>query len=141
LLTDGENHEGDPLAWMENAKREGLRIFCIGIGTREGELIPITSQGGQKEFLKDKQGHVVKSMLNEELLSMIALKTDGIYVRANGEDSVLKRIYEEILSKMERGEFEGKLRKYYEERFQIPLALALLLLLFEPFIRERKKER
>jgi Ca-activated chloride channel family protein len=140
LLSDGENHEGDPLTLMETTKQEGLRIFCIGIGTREGELIPITRDSSQKEFLKDGQGNVIKSVLNEDLLRSIALKTDGEYARAHGGESVLKRIYEERLLKMEKGEFEGKMRKSYEERFQIPLAIALFLLSFELFIGERRKE-
>jgi Ca-activated chloride channel family protein len=140
LLSDGENHEGDPLTLMETTKQEGLRIFCIGIGTREGELIPITRDSSQKEFLKDGQGNVIKSVLNEDLLRSIALETDGGYARVNGGESVLKRIYEERLLKMEKGEFEGRMRKSYKERFQIPLAIALLLLVFETFIWERRKE-
>lgn len=139
LLTDGEDHEGDPLTLVETTKQEGLRIFCIGIGTREGDLIPITHQDGQREFLKDEQGHVVKSLLNEDILKKIVLNANGSYARANGGESALKRIYEERVSKMEKGEFEGKMRKRYKERFQIPLAIALLLLVFEPFIRGRRK--
>lgn len=139
LLTDGEDHEGDPIRLIENAKQEGLRIFSVGIGTPEGDLIPMTRGDGQKEFLKDGQGRVVKSHLNEDLLRKIALKADGNYVKAEGEISGLKQIYEERLSKMEKGEFEGKMRKKNTERFQIPLMIALLLLVYEPLIMERKK--
>ena len=139
LLTDGEDHEGDPISLIETTKQEGLRIFSIGMGSPEGDLIPIIRENGQKEFLKDGQGQVVKSLLDEDLLRKIALRTNGSYARADGGKSGLKQIYDERLSKLEKGEFEGKMRKSYKERFQIPLVLVLLLLVFEPFIRERKK--
>jgi len=140
LITDGEDHEGDPVkaAWI--AQKEGIKIFCIGVGTTEGELIQINDENGQKAFLKDRQGNVVKSRLIESTLQKIALNTGGDYMRAAQSESNLGRIYEERLSKMEKGEIEGKMRKRYKEWFQIPLAIALLLLIFEPLIGQRKKK-
>ncbi len=139
LLTDGEDHEGDPLRLAEKAQKEGLRIFCVGIGTEEGGLIPIHFTDGQKEFLKDENGHVVKSALNEDLLKKIASKADGGYTRDKGGESGLKRIYENKLSTVEKSEFEGRMKKQHKEWFQIPLAMALFLLVLESFITERKK--
>ena len=139
LLTDGEDHEGDPLRLAEKAQKEGLRIFCVGIGTEEGGLIPIHSAYGQKEFLKDENSHVVRSALNEDLLKKIASKAGGGYTREKGGESGLKRIYEKKLSTIEKSEFEGRMKKQYKEWFQIPLAMALFLLVLESFITERKK--
>lgn len=139
IITDGEDHEGDPLRLAEEAKQEGIRIFCIGIGTKEGELIPVRDESGATAYLKDKSGNVVKSRLNEDLLQRIALTTDGSYVRASATEFGLDLIYQERLIKMERRELEEKMVKRYNERFQIPLGLALILLLIEPLIGEKKR--
>lgn len=139
LVTDGEDHEGDPVKAAEKAKGEGIKIFCIGIGTREGELIPLTDEKGRRTFLKDRQGNVVKSRLNETVLQKIALTTGGSYVRATGAEFGLDLIYEQKLAKMEKRELTSKMRKRFEERFQLPLGIAFLLLLVEPLINERKR--
>lgn len=141
IITDGEDHEGDPVKAAEEAKREGVKIFCIGIGTKEGELIPVTDEKGRTTFLKDRQGNVVKTRLDEKTLQKIALATGGSYIRASGAEFGLDLIYEKKLSKMEKRELKSKMVKQYEERFQIPLVCAFILLLIEPFISERKKFR
>lgn len=139
IITDGEDHEGDPIKAAELAKEEGVKIFCIGIGTNEGELIPITDEKGNKSFLKDKSGNVVKSRLDETALQKIALTTGGSYVRATSKEFGLDLIYKEKLSDMEKRELESKMAKQYEERFQIPLFLAFLLLAGEILVSERKR--
>jgi len=140
LITDGENTAGgDPFKAAEKAKEEGVKVFCIGIGTPEGELITLTDKNGNKTFLKDSQGNVVKTRLDENTLQKIALTTGGSYVRSGATEFGLDLIYKEKLSKMEKRELESKLSKQFEERFQIPLALAFLLLLGELFISERKR--
>ena len=141
IITDGEDHKGNALSAAVEAKKEGIAVFCVGIGSREGELIPLKTQDGQISFLKDRQGNVVKSRLDETLLQKIALTTGGSYVRSSPTEFGLELLYRERLSKLEKRELEGKLAKHYEERFQIPLALAFLLLLLEPLISERKKIR
>ncbi|MCM8782558.1 MAG: VWA domain-containing protein, partial [Candidatus Omnitrophica bacterium] len=98
IITDGEDHEGDPLKAAEVAQKEGIKIFCIGIGTNEGELIPVTDENGNKAFLKDRNGAVVKSRLDEALLQKIALATGGSYVRASAKEFGLDLIYKEKLS-------------------------------------------
>lgn len=138
IITDGEDHEGDPIRAAEEAKKEGIVIFCIGIGTKEGEIIPIIDETGNKIFLKDKEGNVVKSKLDEATLQKIALTTGGSYVHATLTEFGLDLLYEEKLSKMEKRELEGKMVKNYEERFQIPLGIALVLLLLEMAIGERR---
>jgi Ca-activated chloride channel family protein len=138
LITDGDNLEGDPLAQARRAKETGVRIYCIGIGTKEGELIQIVNEAGEAEFLKDRDGHFVKSRLNEKLLQEIALLTGGVYVRASGADFGLDVIYEQELSKLERRDIEDQKEKRYYDRFQIPLAMAFLLLFIETCLTAQK---
>lgn len=138
IITDGEDHEGNAAEWAERAKEQGIKISTIGIGTREGELIPVTDESGNRTFLKDRSGNVVKSRLDEKTLQDIALATGGSYVKATATEFGLDLLYEEKLSKMEKREVENKMIRKYYERYQIPLAIALLLLCIEPFIRERK---
>ncbi|MFQ5454626.1 MAG: VWA domain-containing protein [Nitrospirota bacterium] len=141
IITDGETHEGDPVKAAEEAKDAGIKIFCIGIGTKEGELIPVRDERGNKVFLKDSRGNVVKSRLDETTLKKIALSTGGSYVRSTAKEFGLALIYRERLSKMEKKDIENKMVKHYEERFQLPLALALIFLLAEMFVNERKREK
>jgi len=138
IITDGEDNTGDPVAAAEEAKKEGVKIFCIGIGTKEGDLIPVTDENGQTSFLKDSQGNVVKSRLDETSLQKISLDTGGAYVRATNVEFGLDLIYREKISKMEKRQLDTKMNKHYEERFQIFLWLALGLLLLEHFISDRR---
>ncbi len=140
IITDGEDHEGDPLRAAAEAKQDGIKIFCIGIGTTEGELIQVLDEKGRKTFLKDKQGNVVKTRLNEPVLQKIALATGGTYLRSSGPELGLDLIYEEKLTKMEKKEIAAQMSKFYYERFQIPLLLALMLLIIEPLISDKKRK-
>lgn len=140
LITDGEDHLGDSLAEAKKAKEEGIKIFCIGIGTKEGEIIPITNENGTKTFLKDEQGNVVKTRLDENTLEKIALTTQGSYVQATGAEFGLDLIYTQKLAQMEKRDIEGKMQKRFEERFQIFLGIVLILLISEIVISEKKRE-
>lgn len=139
LISDGEDLEGEAVKAAEEAKEKGLKIYCIGIGTKEGELIPVIDETGRRTFLKDKNNNAVKSRLDEDVLRQAALKTGGSFVRATGAEFGLDLIYEEKLSKLEKREFESKMQKQFEERFQVPLAAAFALLFLEIFINEKKK--
>jgi Ca-activated chloride channel homolog len=139
LITDGDNLEGDPIAVARKAKERGIKIYCVGIGSKEGELIQIRNEKGDMAFLKDGQGNFVKSRLNERLLQQIALITDGIYVKASGVQFGLDVIYDRELAKLEKRDIESKMEKRYYERFQIPLSLAFLLLFIETCIGTRRK--
>ncbi len=139
IITDGENHEGDPLKIAQEAKKAGIVIYCIGIGTSEGDLIPATDNDGKRVFLKDRSGNVIKSRLNETLLKDIALTTGGGYIRASAVDFGLLKIYDEKISKLEKNEPKNKKIKIYEERFQIFLAIALICLILESFTEEKIK--
>ena len=141
IITDGENLEEDPFPVVEEARKKGIKIYCIGIGTQAGELIKDTDIFGQPSYVKDEQGNIVKSRLNEELLQKIALATGGVYVRASGAQFGLDVIYEKQLAKLEKRELESKMAKDYFERFQIPLGAALLFLLWEFFLPLKRENR
>ncbi len=140
IMTDGENQSGDPLAAAQEAKALGVKIYCIGVGTKEGELIQIAGSDEKSAgYLKDANGNYVRSRLNEMLLSQIAQTTGGIYVRAAGAQFGLEQIYDQELSKMEKREIESKMEKRYQERYQYPLGVAFLLILVETFGLNRKR--
>ncbi len=139
IITDGENHEGNVIGFAKEAKKQGVRIFCIGIGTSEGELIQLVDETGKRTFLKDKDGNVVKSRLDEGILQGVALTAGGTYVRSSGAEFGLDLIYEQRLSNMEKREIKAQMNKFYYERFQIPLVIALIFLIVEPFISDKKK--
>ncbi|VGO17859.1 hypothetical protein PDESU_06461 [Pontiella desulfatans] len=130
LISDGEGHSGDPLALLPALKQENIRVFAIGVGTKEGELIQ-TSDG----FVKDKTGNVVKSSLDESVLERIALETGGFYVRSAPGDFGLERVYQQGIAELQREEREARMSKSWTERFQWFLGAALLLLLIETAIR------
>ena len=140
IVTDGDNLEGDPAAAARKAREKGIKIYCVGIGSVEGELIQMKNQKGELVFLKDSKGNFVKSRLNEGLLKQIALMTGGIYVKASGSKFGLDLIYERELSRLEKREIEAKMEKKYFERFQFPLGLAMLLLVIETCLTTRKKQ-
>ena len=140
IVTDGDDLEGDPIAAAREAHEKGIKIFTVGIGSAEGELIQMQNQRGELFFLKDNDGNIVKSRLNERLLKEIALITGGIYVKASGSQFGLDLIYEQEISKFEKREIEAKMEKKYHERFQFPLGLAALLLVIETCLTTRKKQ-
>ncbi len=139
LLTDGENHQGNVKEITEKAKDENIIIYTIGIGSPNGDLIPIKdARGNNIGYKKDKSGNPILSKLDEVTLEKIALKTGGKYYQATEKEFELKKVYDDIL-KMERTKIEGKHFSQKEDRFQWFLFPAVLLLFLEIFIKERKK--
>ncbi len=137
LVTDGEEGEGDALNAAHKAKVRGIKIFTVGVGTKEGELIQVPDENGQMGFLKDASGNFVKSRLNENLLQQIAYTTGASYVRAGGAQFGFDYLYEQQLAKLEKRDIEEKQERRYNERFQWPLTLALLCLLLEVLLTAR----
>ena len=141
LLTDGEDHDSDPIGAAEFARKQGIKIYTVGIGQPDGEPIPIFDQQGNRTgFYKDSDGQVIISKMDETALQKIALTTGGKYFRASPSDLELDKIYKDIQG-MEKKELEGKLLLQYDDRFQWPLALALLFIVWEVFIPERAKKK
>ena len=139
IITDGDNLEGDPMAAAKRAKDSGAKIYTVGIGTKEGELIQVRNERGVFEFLKDKKGNFVKSRLNEKLLGQISLATGGVYVKASGSEFGTDLIYDRYLSSMEKREIESKQEKLYYQRFQFPLFIALFLLIYQTVLAGKRE--
>ena len=132
LITDGENHEDDARAAAQRAAQQGMRSYTIGIGTPEGAPIQI---GG--EFIKDERGEMVVSKLNEQMLMQIAEATGGAYVRATKQDIGLDEVVREINS-MEQSELSTVRFEEYNEQYQYLLIAALVLLLAEFLLLDRR---
>lgn len=135
LITDGENHEPDAIAAAEKAAEMGIRIYTIGIGTPEGAPIEI---GG--EFIKDEEGEMVVSKLDEQMLEQIATLTGGAYVRATKQVIGLEEIVESI-NQMEKAELTTMRYEEYNEQYQWFVAVALALLLLDGVILSRRNPR
>ena len=141
LLTDGEETESEPLEVADEAAKLGIKIFAVGIGSRSGELVPELGENDQAEgYIKDRDGKYVTSRLDEDLLSQIAAKTGGGYLRADAQHFGVEAI-EAALAGLKRTENESRLVKQYDEVFEYLLVPALLLLLIEACLGERRRER
>lgn len=137
LMTDGENHEDDAVAAAKAAASKGVSIHVIGLGSPEGAPMPIYQEGNPIGFRKDEKGETVLSKLNEEMGQQIAAVGNGAYVRASNANSGLGIIMDQIAS-MEKKTYDSKVFKNFEDRFQIFLGIALILLLIEFFISNKK---
>jgi len=140
LVTDGDDHEGRLDEAVQKAVEKGIKVYTIGIGTTEGDLIPLTVNG-QQMFLKDRHGQVVKSRLDDEALKKIATTTGGVYVHAAGPNLGLDVVYNDYIAKMEKRELKSTMERRFEERFQLPLLLAVALLATESLLGERRRTR
>jgi len=139
IISDGDDLEGDAMKAAKEAADRGMKIYCVGVGTSDGALIPAVNERGERGWIADRTGNVVKTTLNEELLKNIAVSTGGSYVRATQADFGLVLLYDKSISNLEKKDIESKMNKQYTERFQYFLGIAFLLLLIEPFISERKR--
>jgi len=139
ILSDGEDHGERLEKAAEEARELGVKIFSVGIGSKSGELIPVQGEGGAKAYLKDEEGKMVQTRLNENTLQELALMTGGAYVYPGGGQLGLADLYRDKIAAMEKKELVEKQKKVYENRFQWPLAVALFLLFAEMLVRERKR--
>jgi Ca-activated chloride channel family protein len=140
LVTDGEDLEGDALAAAKAAAKEGLKIFTVGVGSANGDLIPLPAdQGGG--FLKDNEGHLVKSQLDESALKALAAATGGSHAPLGAENQGLDTIYQKALAPLAKHDLESRAQKVYIQRFQWPLGAALALLLGSLMIGTRRRAR
>jgi Ca-activated chloride channel homolog len=145
LITDGEDHEGDPLKMIDELKKKNIRVYAVGVGSLEGELIPSADAENRPLFLKDTSGNVVKSALHEDVLSKLAVATGGTYVRSAPGDFGLERVYDQGIAQLKRDEQDSRMTKAYEDRFAWLLGVAFVLLILEAIIghggrKPREKE-
>ncbi len=138
IITDGENHEDDAIGAATSAAQNGIIVHTIGMGLPQGGPIPVV-RNGQRDYRKDKDGNVVVTKLNEEMLQQIAAAGNGIYVRANNAQVGLNTLFNEI-DKMEKSEMESLVYSDYEDQFQWFIAFAIFLILLDFLILERKNK-
>ena len=138
IVTDGESHDTRLQDAISKANEHDISIFSIGIGSNEGAQIPMPSKNGEQHYVKDKHGNFVLSKLDEKSLIDISLKTGGAYIHATSSNFSLEKIYAEKIAILEGRELEMKRKKRFKHRFYIPLGIAVILLLLEALLSERK---
>jgi Ca-activated chloride channel family protein len=139
IITDGENHEDDAISSAKAAAEKGITVHTIGMGSPNGSPIPIYRGNVNIGFRKDKDGNTVVTKLNELMLQEVAAAGNGVYVRASNADVGLNNLLNAI-EKLEKKEYQSKLYGNFEDRFQWFIAPALLLLLIELLLTERKSK-
>ncbi|MGB5654457.1 MAG: VWA domain-containing protein [Robiginitalea sp.] len=138
VISDGEDHsEGALIDAVELATDQGIRIYTIGVGGTKGAPIPIKRNGVVESLKKDSEGEVVITRLNEEILIEIAAEGNGAYIDGENTAAAVEAI-QEILSQMDKKEFEAKQFAEFKDQFQWFLGGALILLLLDIFVLERK---
>ena len=137
LLTDGEDHSGFAEKAAEEAAKEGVIIYTVGIGLTSGVPIPVRDENGQVSYKKDADGNIVASRMDPELLQKIAQMTGGKFYHAEPGHYELLDVMKEI-NGMEKRETDADKFTRFEDRFQIPLAIALALLIAEMLISDRR---
>ncbi|MGB9912490.1 MAG: VWA domain-containing protein [Candidatus Kapaibacteriota bacterium] len=138
IITDGENHEDDAISAAENAVKNNFVIHTIGMGTLSGGPIPIQING-KKDFLKDQNGSVVTTKLDPVMLEKIAAVGGGEFILNSGVDPDLTKIVDKI-AKMEKKEYETKIFSNFESQYKYPLIFAVVILIIELLISERKNK-
>lgn len=139
VVTDGEDHEGEIDAALERAVQEGVEIHTVGIGSLEGVPIPeVDTEGVRRGFKKDAEGNVVTTRLDEATLQRVAEATGGRYFHASGPGANLDPLIEEVVG-AEGRELEVRQVTQFEEQFQVFLGVALILLLAEAVLPDRRR--
>jgi Ca-activated chloride channel homolog len=137
IITDGENHEDDAVGVASEASKYGIIVHTIGFGTIEGGPIPLYRNGSRSDFVRDKDGSVVVSKLNPDMLEQIAAASSGKFILASGIEPDLTELLDEI-GGMEKKEFGSKLFTDYESRFQYFFGTAFLLLLIDLLLTDKR---
>ena len=135
VITDGENHEDDPVAVAKQAAQMGIRVFTIGVGSPEGKPIPMDG-----ELLKDKDGNIVVTRLDEKVLQDVAQAGNGVYVRAGNSEFGLNPIIDDI-RRMEDEKYSSIVFEEYDEQYMYFMAIALFFLVVEMLVGDRRSKR
>lgn len=136
IFSDGEDHDQRAVEAAAEAARAGIKIFTVGIGSAEGELLRIRTADGRTDYVRDPAGNVVKSRLNEAWLQQIATAGGGFYLALRGAKAI-QTLYERGIALLPKTEGEGKLLKQWREKFHWPLLVGIVLLMLEMVMRER----
>lgn len=138
VFSDGEDHEAGLQEAVKKAAQAQVRIFTVGVGTANGEVMRARNEDGSWDYVKDEQGNVVKSRLNEAALTDIATATGGFYLPLSGTGA-MDVLYEKGLKPLPRAETATRLIRQRNEQFMWPLGIAMLLLVAEVFLPDRKR--
>ncbi|MBE6336027.1 MAG: VWA domain-containing protein [Lentimicrobiaceae bacterium] len=141
IISDGEDHEnGAAIKAAQEAAQLGIKIYTIGMGLEDGAPIPLYNQYGKRiGYKKDRDGNIVITKLDDNLLRQIAEIGDGIYRRASNSNVGLDEIFEDI-NKAEKSEIDSKVFTDYEDQFQWFLGAAIIILIIELLISSGKKD-
>ena len=139
VITDGENHEDNALEAAKEAVEKGITVHTIGMGSVDGAPIPHRQGNMKAGFLQDRAGTTVITRMNPQVLQEIADAGKGKFVRASNSDDGIPFIMKEI-NAMEKKEFAAKLFTDYADQFQYFMGLALLFLLLDFIISEKRSE-
>jgi Ca-activated chloride channel homolog len=137
VITDGENHEDDAISIAQEALNMGITTHVLGVGTPQGSLIPIPDT---TDFLRDKDGNVVVTKLNENMCKDITYASNGTYVKVDNTNTALRVIKSQI-DTMSKAEMETKIYSAYDDYFRLLAWISLFMLLLDAFIIERKNIR
>ena len=135
IITDGENHEDDAVAAAKEAYSQKIIVHTIGIGSPEGKPIPVSGGG----MLKDKDGNIVVTRLDEKTLQEIAAAGHGSYTKASNSDLGLDKLLEEI-SQMDKQTLSSTVFQDFNEQFMYLFAICLFFLIAETFVLEKKNK-
>lgn len=133
VITDGEDHEGGATEAAKEAKKNGMRVFVLGVGSPKGSPIP----DGNGGYMKDNTGHEVMSALNEDMCKQIASAGGGAYIHVDNNNIAQQQLDNEI-AKLQKGDILNVTYSEYDEQFQAVGILTILILIIETIILESK---
>lgn len=133
IITDGEDHEGGAIEAAKKARKNGIRVFVLGVGSPKGSPVP----DGNGGYMKDNTGQEVMSALNEDMCKQIAEAGGGAYIHVDNTSLAQRQLNDE-LTKLQKGDLSSVIYSEYDEQFQAVGILVLLLLVIETLILERK---
>lgn len=141
LFSDGEDHEGGTEDVLDEVEQGGIVVHAVGCGSTRGGPIPLRDESGVVVgYKKDREGKVVTTRLDEGVLEQLALGSGGRYHRATSAGAEVEEIVQALTS-LDAREYGAVLRTRYEERFQVPLGIAVILLLAETVLGDRRGRR
>ena len=135
IITDGENHEGGAEEAARAAAEKGMQVYVLGVGSPEGSPIPSGTRAN--DFRKDKDGNVIVTRLNEQMCQQIAQAGKGMYIRVDNSNSAQRLLQSEI-DKLAKADVETTVFTEFDEQFMVVAWIALIVLVLELLILERK---
>lgn len=133
VITDGEDHEGGAVEAAKQAKKNGMRVFVLGVGSTKGTPIP----DGNGGYMKDNTGQVVMSALNEEMCKQVSEAGGGAYIHVDNNNLAQRQLDNEI-SKLQKGDIMNVVYSEYDEQFQAVGILLIIILIVETIVLESK---